>query len=236
MHHHHYRFAISLLLRLSDRPKLPLSRTSGFAIVYDIDNGDGRQYTQLKLDPRLLAKLMTESYPGTANVESGDPGIGTNPISLFRDPEFLALNPGFSLPGAPQTAPAATLSSILSQSDVIYTLTSYINADPEARAWLDGHPDPWGMVVNPAYKHLKLPVFIWPPPDSSTAGPDYQPSQNPCLATAKASSRIPDRPLIDNPQSTLGQVVYIQYSIAASEITCNAFAGTGKFRAVRVRS
>ncbi len=37
---------------------------------------------------------------------------------------------------------------------MIRALTTYINDDPAARAWLNGKPDPWGMVVNPAYRHI----------------------------------------------------------------------------------
>lgn len=203
----------------------------GFAISYVIDNSGGRPYTQLRLNPRLLAKLMTESYPGTPNVASGDPGISKNPLATFYDPEFLALNPGYKLPTdptLPQTAPAATLFSILSQADVLWALTAYINGDPEARAWLDGQPDPWGMVVNPAYKGIQLPVSSWPLLDTSTNGPDYDPNVNPCLAPAptppgvKPPALIPDRPLVDNPVGTFGQVAYnLQYSLAVSDVVCN---------------
>lgn len=198
---------------------------SGFAISYVVDNADGKPYRSLRLDARLLAKLMTESYPGTNNVASGDTGIGLNPIAIFNDPEFQALNPSYKVPSypiSPQSAPAATLFSILSDSDVLWALTSYISADPDARAWLDGQPDPWGMVVNPAYKGIQLPVDNWPLLDTSTQGPDYiQGGSNPCLANAKPGSRVPDRPLIDNPQNTLGQVAYnLQFSIAASQVVC----------------
>ena len=220
---------------------------SGFAIAYVIDNGDGLQYTRLRLDPRLLAKLMTESYYGTNNVRSNwqitgePPGSGpdqcpancnrayaamaNNPQNIFDDPEFRALNPGFDPPKTVvQGAPAATLFSILSQSDVIWALTSYINADPEARAWLNGKPDPWGMVVNPAYKGIKLPVESWPLLDATTNGPDYTESGNPfCVgALGKGSAWVPDRPMIDNPQENLANVAYnMQYSIAASLTACN---------------
>ncbi len=197
---------------------------TGFAIAYVIDNADGTPYTQLKLDPRLLAKLMTESYYGTNNIQSGDPGIAKNPQSIYDDPEFQALNPTFRLPSGVQPAPAATLFSILAQADTIWALTSYINADPEARAWLNGYPDPWGMTVNPAYKGVQLPVESWPLLDTSTDGPDYTEEGNPFCAPAlgEGKAKEPDRPLIDNPQDTLANVAYnMQYSIAASLITCN---------------
>ncbi|MFZ2056691.1 MAG: hypothetical protein WAV54_04720 [Acidimicrobiales bacterium] len=220
---------------------------SGFAIAYVIDKGNGVAYTRLQLDPRLLAKLMTESYYGTNNVKSNwqitgePPGSGpdqcpancnpayaamaNNPQSIFDDPEFLALNPGFiASKGLVQAAPAATLFSILSQSDVMWALTSYINVDPEARAWLNGKPDPWGMVVNPAYKGIKLPVESWPLLDTTTNGPDYTQSANPfCVgALGNGKAKVPDRPMIDNPQESLAYVAYnMHYAIAASLTTCN---------------
>jgi hypothetical protein len=204
---------------------------TGFAISYVIDNGNGQPYTQLKLNPRLLAKLMTESYPGTNNVASGEPAIAKNPLSMFADPEFLALNPGYTKPTfpiTPQNAPAATLFSIGTQSDVIWALTSYINSDPEARAWLDGQPDPWGMVVNPAYKKIALPVGSWPLLDTSTNGPDYDPAINPCLGVAPGGQRLPDRQLIDSPGHTLAQVAYnLQYSIAVSQTVCTFNSSAG---------
>ncbi len=36
---------------------------TGFAIVFDIVNQFGKPYTTVRLDARLLAKLLTESYP-----------------------------------------------------------------------------------------------------------------------------------------------------------------------------
>jgi hypothetical protein len=332
---------------------------TGFAISYVIDNGNGTPYTKLQLDPRLLAKLMTESYYGTNNVQnnwattgetqaaslvfSGNPpsqgsfvlswagsalpvtvpssdwgtassqslqtllqrwwgpgitvhpspgsaGVDTivgveasklsvvqntlsgsavpsvapttdpgycsqncnpayaamfgNPQSIFDDPEFLALNPTFSVPGGlVQAAPAATLFSVLTRQDVIWSLTSYINADPEARAWLDGQSsgepdvcnqagfyqagatDPCpAMVVNPAYKGIQLPVNAWPEADQTTNGFDYTPQGDPfCYQTLGiGSTRVPDRPLVDNPQDNLADVAYdLQYAIAPSLIACN---------------
>lgn len=211
---------------------------TGFAIAYSIDNSDGTPYTQLKLDPRLLAKLMTESYYATNNIQTGESGIANNPQSVFDDPEFKALNPSFHLPGGVQPAPAATLFNILTRSDVIWSLTSYINDDPEARAWLNGSRDPWGMTVNPAYLGIQLPVNAWPLLDTNMSGPDYTTAANPSCYLALVSQSVkkdanggtqvvetpiqPIRPLIDSPQDTLAKVAYnMEYAIAASQIVCN---------------
>ena len=47
----------------------------------------------IRLDARLLAKLLTESYEGCAQDCLSDPALVSNPIDITRDPEFQALNP-----------------------------------------------------------------------------------------------------------------------------------------------
>ena len=55
----------------------------------------------MKLNPRLVAKLITASYRSGA-----DPAVINNPVNLFHDPEFLELNPGVHWPsGAPGNHP-----------------------------------------------------------------------------------------------------------------------------------
>src|SRR5262249_6364026 len=130
---------------------------TGFAVSYAVDGADKHQYPTLKLNPRLLAKLLSESYwalpnLGTdfAKLPASDAyhAMATTPEDLSVDPEFQALNPGIGTSN--QFAAAATVLVLAGNSDVIHALTGYLNADPEARAFLDGRPDPWGMVVNPA--------------------------------------------------------------------------------------
>src|SRR5205823_3013428 len=88
-----------------------------------------------------------------------------NPLDLSTDKEFIALNPDVGNHSG-DAATSATALAISSNSDVMYALTSYLNADPDARAWLDGAPDPYGMVVNPGYKGIALPVPAWPLADA----------------------------------------------------------------------
>lgn len=128
---------------------------AGFAISYLIDDSHGAPVTQLRLTPLLLAKLITESY----EARSGESALGGNPESLFTDPEFLAVNPGFAPPvGLPIDVGTGIILPSPTQTDTIWALTSYVNADPEARAWLNGQPDAYsGMVVNPAYRDITLP-------------------------------------------------------------------------------
>lgn len=132
---------------------------SGFGIGYVIDRPDNAgEYGELKLNPRLLAKLLTQSYLGS-DLGRGHPGMGDNPLAIVNDPEFVELNPGLST--ISQEA-AATLLSLSESSDVIRQLTEYIAQDEDAMAFVSGTKDPWGMVVNPSYRGIELPREEWP--------------------------------------------------------------------------
>jgi hypothetical protein len=196
---------------------------TGFAIAYTIDDAHGDRYDKLKLTPRLIAKLLTQSYPAIPAIKDGYPALSGNPLDLSRDPEFIALNPGIQQ-GVAAGISASTIFSISSDSDVIEALTAYINADPEARAWLDGSPDPWGMKVNPNYLKLTLPVNSWPLLDSYEPTALYETGTNPCLQEAP----VPFLPLVASPTSRLVNIsLAMQYSLANSQVVCvQPFAGS----------
>lgn len=142
---------------------------TGFSVAYAIDRPDNAgEYTRLRLNPRLLAKLITQSYLASERGR-GHPGMGENPVSINLDPEFRELNHGLDAIGREA---AATVLSLSESSDVIETLTSYIAQDEDAMAWVNGKPDPWGMKVNPSYEKIKLPTAEWPLLD------DYVPPTN----------------------------------------------------------
>jgi len=195
---------------------------TGFAITFDIDNAAGQPVTSLRLDARLLAKLLTESYPAIALVQDSDKALANNPLDISVDPEFIALNPGISgSGGVDATETASTLLALSSSSDVMSALTSYIDNDPAARAWLNGTPDPWGMVVNSAYKGIALPVATWPLLD--TDEPPFTSTVNDCLAT----SPVPYLPLVAAPQPTLADIAQdMQFALAQADTTCNQPTGT----------
>lgn len=132
---------------------------TGFGIGYTIDRVDNAgAFTDLRLTPRLIAKLLTQSYLGS-DLGRGHPGIGDNPLSINADPEFIELNPGLSTTA--QEA-AATMLSLANSSDLIEQVTAYIAQDEEAMAFISGKADPWGMKVNPAYEDIDLPRAEWP--------------------------------------------------------------------------
>jgi len=195
---------------------------TGFAISYIIDDAAGHEYTELKLTPRLLAKLMTESYPDTPAVYNNYTALMHNPKDITHDPEFLALNPGLAPDAVGQDA-ASTLYSISSNADTMHALTSYINADPEARAWLNGTPDPWGMVVNPNYRGIALPVDSWPLLDSFIANFGHA-GNNDCIDDAP----VPYLPLVASPTSALSAVAQaLQFASPLSQTACILGGGNG---------
>lgn len=146
---------------------------TGFGVGYVIDRPDnGGEYDRLRLNARLIAKLLTQSYLGS-DLGRGHPGITDNPLALMSDPEFVELNKGLSQNA--QEA-GATLLSLSVSSDLIRQITAYIAQDGDAMDFVAGKPDPWGMKVNPAYRGLDLPRDEWPLLDT------YVPqTQNTCL-------------------------------------------------------
>lgn len=138
---------------------------TGFAVSYVIDRpGNAGEERSLRLNARLLAKLLTQSYPASIAGRK-HPGMETNPLSVNLDPEFQALNPGLDLLDREEAAVVMNLSE---STDVLTALTTYIDADPEASAFVSGTPDPWGMKVNPSYRGIELPVAEWPLKDTFT--------------------------------------------------------------------
>lgn len=132
---------------------------TGFAIGYQIDKPDNAgEFTDLRLNARLLAKLLTQSYLGS-DLGRGHPGIQDNPLAIMNDPEFIRLNPGLS---QISQEVGATLLSLSNDSDIIEQVTDYVAHDADAMAFMRGKRDPWGMVINPKYKNLELPRADWP--------------------------------------------------------------------------
>lgn len=145
--------------------------------------------TAMNLTPRLLAKLLTASYydavpAGTGadkshlNLVSRATGLRTStpaPRNLLFDPDFRAVNdPEWSV----QALGDISISDALmpnGRSDLAHRVWEYILADYEAREWLAGKPDPWGMTVNhwystsdtvnPTGRGLVLPAENFPKAD-----------------------------------------------------------------------
>jgi hypothetical protein len=125
--------------------------------------GDGERYTDLRLTPRLVAKLLTQSYRG-AIVGDTSP-IANNPAGLADDPEFLALNPSYANRQYWTIIPDALVG--LPTADVNTMLWQWVVGDPAAKAFVAGQPDEHGMIVNPNNKNLELPTPTFPRNDQT---------------------------------------------------------------------
>lgn len=121
---------------------------------------EGRRISDLRLTPRLVAKLLTQSYLAGADVARES--IAGNPQTIGLDPEFTKLNPDFTrqldLPFGDMLVP-------LGQTDLATRLWQWILADRDAKAFLTGSPDPWGMKVNPVYRTQSWPQDNFPKSD-----------------------------------------------------------------------
>jgi hypothetical protein len=94
-------------------------------------------FTDMKLNPRLLAKLLTSSYTDALPTNADVSHLGSNPRNLLFDPEFLQLNPTW----ADQAIVSPAVADImLPQGRLGYAraVWNYILADDDARAFLDG--------------------------------------------------------------------------------------------------
>ncbi|MFF0414553.1 hypothetical protein ACFYUY_29425 [Kitasatospora sp. NPDC004745] len=128
----------------------PLAST-GISVVYVVDDPTtGRQIRDMKLNARLLAKMLTQSYAALGPVI---PSVEGNPNCLFADPEFRALNPESANLHWPNCSSPEELTPTVvgGTTDLTYQLTSWIAADPDAAQFLQGAPDQWGMHVDTFY-------------------------------------------------------------------------------------
>lgn len=135
---------------------------SGVGIAFNIDGSPassapdeearraGARVPSLRLNARLVAKLLTQSYQ-SATLDPDAPR--RNPLALGFDPEFKQLNPDL----AHQDIRALERIVVpVGQTDAFAAVWRWIAADRQARAFLDGDPDPWGAVVNHAYRGMSL--------------------------------------------------------------------------------
>ena len=131
-----------------------------FNINYFIKGGseivekDGQRVTDLTLSPRLVAKLLTQSYTDDVADGANQLRLLGNPPNLRHDQEFLDLNPEFEefVNGA---APAGLMVPI-GNEDVFAQLWKWIKSDSAANEFLEGNPDEDGMVVNSFYEDLDI--------------------------------------------------------------------------------
>ncbi|MGW3288065.1 hypothetical protein ACWDR3_25875 [Streptomyces sp. NPDC001002] len=126
--------------------------TVGFVWMYDSGGTQTLPLHELKLNQRLLAKVLTQSYPySLLQPTDGTPEyLAGNPASIVKDPEFLELNPDLAGQAA-GNAPLG-LAVTVDNTDSARMVWKYILANSAAKEFIEGKADPWGMKVNPSYK------------------------------------------------------------------------------------
>ncbi|MER6123392.1 hypothetical protein ABT173_12115 [Streptomyces sp. NPDC001795] len=178
---------------------------AGFNAPAGVRARDGARLTSLNLTPRLVAKLLTESYPdGNSRFAKSTEG---NPFNLGRDPEFLKYNPDYN-----DLDFGGTLGDVLvpeALSDAAWQLWNWVGHDPAAREFLSGTPDNKGrygdpafsgMRVNSNYKNMALPREEFPKsdpycqqfedhPDNPLCIQDKHPYATDLHAAARAAAR-----------------------------------------------
>jgi hypothetical protein len=182
----------------------------------------GLPFDSLKLNPRLVAKLLTNSYiqslPFGASLSQvgyiNEQQPGSNATNLTQDPEFLAINdPEWQY----MKLNGAALGDLLipqGRSDLAYQLWAYVMGDPDAKAFMAGIPDEWGMVVNswystnaalnPSQTGLTLPRSNFPKADPIEKTDTYDPNT---LQGTGALNLVQYRPYVHDLQESALQVL-----------------------------
>lgn len=142
----------------------PVANTAivvGYNIDYSLNASaanfakNGTQVSDLTLNARLVAKLLTQSYAvDVPGLGASDPVLSANPRSITTDPEFLHLNPEFA--GFANLASPDGLLVSLGSSDANAHVWQWLKSDPLAASFLAGVADEWGMKLNPHYLSLGL--------------------------------------------------------------------------------
>jgi len=129
---------------------------SSIVVAYNAEFANGRQES-LVLTPRLVAKLLTQSYSFTVPQTTAAPAQSIAHLSTqarsynywTSDPDFQQANPS-NWPAFEQQTPSIVLPGPAA-ADGIKQVWRWIVADRDAVAFLNGSPDPWGMTINPYY-------------------------------------------------------------------------------------
>lgn len=106
-------------------------------------------FTEMNLTPRLLAKLLTSSYTDALPADADTSHLAGNARNLLYDPEFREINDAEWAEQAIVNPAVADLMVPQGRSGYARAIWTYILADQDARDFLAGKADPWGMSVNP---------------------------------------------------------------------------------------
>ncbi|HEY3546081.1 MAG TPA: hypothetical protein VGK17_08305 [Propionicimonas sp.] len=130
------------------------ARISGGAVPDDVQARERQALTSLRLTPRLVAKLLTASYTD-ALPQAAEASYLTGGRNITRDPDFLAVNDHEWSYMSITSVGVSDLLTPLGRSDAAVAIWTYIMADADARNFMSGKADPWGMKINPNYSTNK---------------------------------------------------------------------------------
>lgn len=115
----------------------------------------GSPVRDLKLNARLVAKLLTQSYSKAILDDSAQLPLAAwgraRPQFLTQDPEFKRLNPHLAHLGSAVGQRLDHLVVEGMRSDAATRVWDWIMADPEGSAFVNGCPDADGVKINPFY-------------------------------------------------------------------------------------
>jgi hypothetical protein len=200
----------------------PTDKNGNIAEPKEVDIKASRVST-INLTPRLVAKLLTQSYWDPYRKESNPypsdyAWINAAPRDITFDPDFLQFNPEFTVMSIGSHRTVATAFVEAASSDAARAAWDWILADPEAKAWLDGNPDPWGMKVNPYYattaaNNKNSAAFADPVPDTFPKNDPY------CYQYAALIGNVVPRPLclLDTEPYSISMVAAAQATRSAND-------------------
>jgi hypothetical protein len=216
---------------------------SAVSFAYIIDNPNtGAPYTNLVLNARVAAKLLTQSYSLQYNCAGEkvqlsytcDPNVAGNPETLFDDAEFQGLNKGDAfIPDS--ESPDALYGSFLplvtsANSDMTYEMTGWIASDPTAAQFLHGTREKDGssaMVINTAYKNIAYPTSEFSVLDQGWSGP---PDTNPLLDDATmgvAWVQVGDFDTLSEDLATYSPTTQEPFVTCPADVNCTGSSTTG---------
>ncbi len=126
---------------------------TGFAIGYQIDRPDNAgEYTDLRAQ-RPAARQAADPVLPRLRPRPRPPGHRRQPAGDHERPGVQQAQPGAQPDHARR--PARRCCRCRTTPTSSSSSPDYIAHDQDAMAFIGGKPDPWGMVVNPAYKNLE---------------------------------------------------------------------------------
>ena len=146
----------------------PMAISAPVFAVLASTRSEGKIELPIKLTPRLVAKLLTQTYPKSIPSVNGYLDYPEYALrlyeeskqSLLEDPEFQAINPDWSQYTSflsNSTEPGLLI--VPTASDANAQLWRWLQSDEKARAFLNGEPDNilpgdlgnFGLKINPNY-------------------------------------------------------------------------------------